>query len=58
MLVFLKNVSFMEFKVRHLTLFPLFSIIDGYNDLPDDVICNIALYANDTTLYSKVSAGI
>ena len=23
------------------------------NDLPDDVICNIAVYANDTTLYSK-----
>ena len=23
------------------------------NDLPDDVIYNIAIYANDTTLYSK-----
>ena len=23
------------------------------NDLPDDVNCNIAIYANDTTLYSK-----
>ena len=23
------------------------------NDLPDDVICNIAFYADDTTLYSK-----
>ena len=23
------------------------------NDLPDDVICNIAIYANDTTSYSK-----
>ena len=23
------------------------------NDLPDDVICNIATYADDTTLYSK-----
>ena len=23
------------------------------NDFPDDVICNIAIYANDTTLYSK-----
>ena len=22
-------------------------------DLSDDVICNIAIYANDTTLYSK-----
>ena len=23
------------------------------NDLPDDVICDIAVYADDTTLYSK-----
>ena len=23
------------------------------NDLPDDIICNIAMYADDTTLYSK-----
>ena len=23
------------------------------NDLPDDVICNIVIYAGDTTLYSK-----
>ena len=23
------------------------------NDLPDDGICNIAIYADDTTLYSK-----
>ena len=23
------------------------------NDLPDDVICNIAIYADQTTLYSK-----
>ena len=23
------------------------------DDLPDDVICNIAIYADDTTLYSK-----
>ena len=23
------------------------------NDLPDDVTCDIAIYANDTTLYSK-----
>ena len=25
------------------------------NDLPDDVICNIVIYADDTTLYSKAS---
>ena len=30
------------------TLFRLY-----INDLPDDVICNIAIYANDATLYSK-----
>ena len=30
------------------TLFPLY-----INDLPDDVICNIAIYGDDTTLYSK-----
>ena len=30
------------------TLFPLY-----INVLPDDVICNIAIYADDTTLYSK-----
>ena len=23
------------------------------NDFPDDVICNIAIYADDTTVYSK-----
>ena len=23
------------------------------NDLPDYVVCNIAIYADDTTLYSK-----
>ena len=23
------------------------------NDLPDDIICNIAIYADDTTIYSK-----
>ena len=23
------------------------------NDLPNDVICNIAIYANDSTIYSK-----
>ena len=23
------------------------------NDFPDDVICNIGIYADDTTLYSK-----
>ena len=30
------------------TLFPLY-----INDLPDDLICDIAVHADDTTLYSK-----
>ena len=77
----------MEFQVRFLALFFLFSVINGFgwfwmdmmssqgypvdavvsqgsiidptlflvyiNDLPDDVVCNIAVYADDITLYSK-----
>ena len=77
MLVLFTNLSFMEFQVRYLALFLLFSVVDGFewfwmeslqeysvnagptlfllyiNDLPDDVICNIAIYADDTTVYSK-----
>ena len=70
----------MEFQVRYLALFILFSVVlDGkssqeypvnagvsqgsildptpfikyINDLLDDVICNFAIYADDTTLYSN-----
>ena len=72
----------MEFMVRYLAFFILFSVISGFgwfwmgnlhknihlllqflkgptlfllyiNDLPDDVICNIAIFGDDTTLYSK-----
>ena len=69
MLVFFTNLSLIEFQVRYLALFLLFSVIDDFkwfwmeilhtnillyiNDLPDDVICDIAIYADDTTLYSK-----
>ena len=33
--------------------FILDSKLFSLNDLPDNVICNIAIYADDTTLYSK-----
>ena len=33
-------------------LAPTFFIL-YINDLPDDVICDIGIYADDTTLYSK-----
>ena len=86
MLVF-TNLNLMEFQIRYLALFFLFSVINGFgwfwmdmmssqgypvdavvsqgsiidptlflvyiNDLPDDVVCNIAVYADDITLYSK-----
>ena len=84
MLVFLTNLSPMEFQVRYLSLFflsnrwlqvvlhrkssqeylvnagvPQNSIFGPtlfliyINDLPDYVICDIAIYADDATLYSK-----
>ena len=77
MLVFFTNLGLMEFMVRYLALFLLYSVIDGFgwfwmeslpkniqlmleflkarswSYLPDDFICNISIYADDTTLYSK-----
>ena len=45
-----KNIQLM----REFLKAPLLSIPFPYiNDLPDDAICNIAIYADDTTLYSK-----
>ena len=32
---------------------PFFLVLLYINDLPNDVICNILIYADDTTLYSK-----
>ena len=42
------NVSLPQGSFLDPTFFLLY-----INDLPDDVICNIAIYADDTTLYSK-----
>ena len=42
------NAGIPQGSILHATLFLLY-----INDLPDDVICDIANYADDTTLYSK-----
>ena len=42
------NAGVSQCYILGLTLFLLY-----INGLPDDIICDIAVYANDTTLYSK-----
>ena len=42
------NVGVAQGPILHTTLFQLY-----INDLPDNDICNIAVYADDATFYSK-----
>ena len=46
------NAGIPQMSILPPTLFLLY-----INDLPDDVICNIAIYADDTTLYSRCDQG-
>ena len=45
---YLVNAGVPQGSILGPTLFLLY-----INDLPDDVICNIAIYTDDSTLYSK-----
>ena len=46
------NAGVTQWSILGPTLSPV-----NINDLPDDVICNIAIYDDDTKLYSKCDQG-
>ena len=47
-----KSINLM--LVFHKALFLALNFFNYINDLSDDVICNIAIYADDTTLFVSV----
>ena len=49
---FHKNIQLMLEFLKTLSLGPTLFLL-YINDLPDDVICNIAIYVDNTTFYSK-----
>ena len=49
MLEFLKG----PYLVLHFSCYPLITFLLSINYFPDDVNCNVAIYADDTTLYFK-----
>ena len=48
-----KNIQLMQKLLKAPFLVLLFSYYIYIADLPDDIICDIAIYAVDTTFYSK-----
>ena len=56
-LVFFTNSNLMEIQIGYLSLFRQFSVIDGFQwfiyDLSGLVVFNIAIYPDDTNVYSN-----
>ena len=48
-----KNIQLMLEVLKKQSIFGPTLFLLNINDLPDDIICGIAIYADDTTLYSK-----